>query len=69
VTEVTAYGIRIVKGRRYPVNFCGRTESAKVLGLTEQHGYQMVKWRIGWPVVGEYGVESLAQFWRRMVKL
>lgn len=64
-----AQRIRVEKGKRYWVNFAGKIQSAKILSVMDQNGYKMVRFRIGWPIFGEYAVESLAQFWLRMVKL
>lgn len=63
-----AQRIRVEKGQRYWVNFAGRTQQVKILSVMTQQGYRMVRFRVGWPIFGEYVIESLAQFWMRMVK-
>ncbi len=69
MNDATINRIRIAKGNFYWVNFAGEIRPAKVLAVFEQQGYKMVRSRVGWPIFGHYTVESLAQFYGRMVKV
>lgn len=59
-------GTTIAQGKRYIVTYQGIPQSAKVLRVWYQSGVLMVKFRVGWPIVGFYVVESLAEFGRRI---
>jgi len=69
MNDATINRIRIAKGSRYWITFAGEIRSAKVLAVFDQQGYKMVRSRVGVPIFGHYTVESLAQFYARMLKV
>ena len=60
--------VEIKVGERYWITFATEPELAKVLGVYEQQGAKLVRYRIGYPIIGRTKVETIQKFWDRLVK-